>query len=57
MGPADCGCLGGRRGPRLHLIQGPAARLTPREEVSVVRYMVELGDRRRTASEGSSPGA
>ena len=33
--------------PRLHLIQDPASKLNPREEVSVVRYMVGLGDWRR----------
>jgi hypothetical protein len=42
--------------PELYLIQDPASKLSPKEEVSVVRYMIELGDWRRVASESSSPG-
>jgi hypothetical protein len=39
--------------PELHLIQNPAAKLIPREEVSVVRYIVGLPDWQRAAA---SPG-
>jgi hypothetical protein len=42
--------------PDLYLIEDPASKSNPREEVSVVRYMIELGDWRRVASESSSPG-
>ena len=33
-----------RGDPQLHLIQDPAARLNPKEELSVVRYLVSQGD-------------
>ena len=35
--------------PELHLIQDPASKLSPKEEVSVVRYMVGQGDWKRAA--------
>ena len=35
--------------PELHLIQDPAAKLNPKEEVSVVRYMVGAEDWKRAA--------
>ena len=35
--------------PELHLIQDPAGKLNPEEEVSVVRYMVRQDDWRRAA--------
>ena len=35
--------------PQLFLIQDPAAKLNPKEEVSVVRYMVNLSDWRKAA--------
>jgi Domain of unknown function (DUF3883) len=35
--------------PELFLIQDPASKLSPKEEVSVVRYMVEPGDWKRAA--------
>ncbi len=35
--------------PQLHLIQDPASKLHPREEVSVVRYMVGQGDWKKAA--------
>ncbi len=38
-----------RSQPELHLIQDPASKLNPKEEVSVVRYMVGLGDWKRAA--------
>lgn len=34
----------------------PPYKLTPREEVLVVRYMIDLEDWRRAASESSPPG-
>ena len=37
--------------PELHLIQDPASKLTPKEEVSVVRYMIGLNDWKRASSE------
>jgi len=37
-------------GPQIHLIQDPASKLNPREEVSVVRYMVGLGDWKKAAT-------
>jgi hypothetical protein len=39
-----------RTKPELHIIQDPASKLSPREEVSVVRYMVTLGDWKQAAS-------
>ena len=36
-------------GTRLHIIQDPASKLTPREEVSVVRYMIGQDDWRKAA--------
>ncbi|MGH7139089.1 MAG: DUF3883 domain-containing protein [Pirellulales bacterium] len=33
-----------RGAPQLHLIQDPASKLSPKEEMSVVRYMVEYTD-------------
>jgi len=38
-----------RMEPRLHIIQDPASKLTPREEVSVVRYMIGQDDWRKAA--------
>jgi hypothetical protein len=38
-----------RTEPGLHIIQDPASKLTPREEVSVVRYMIGQDDRRKAA--------
>ena len=38
-----------RKKPELHLIQDPASKLNPKEEVSVVRYMVGLGDWKQAA--------
>lgn len=35
--------------PRLHLIQNPADRLIPGEEVSVVRYVLDLASWQRVA--------
>lgn len=35
--------------PELYLIQDPASKLNPKEEVSVVRYMVTQSDWRRAA--------
>ena len=35
--------------PELHLIQDPASKLSPKEEVSVVRYMVGQADWKRAA--------
>jgi SNF2 family DNA or RNA helicase len=35
--------------PQLYLIQDPASKLKPKEEVSVVRYMVGLGDWKQAA--------
>ena len=35
--------------PELHLIQDPASKLNPKEEVSVVRYMVGQADWKRAA--------
>jgi hypothetical protein len=35
--------------PELHLIQDPASKLNPKEEVSVVRYMVGHDDWKRAA--------
>lgn len=35
--------------PQLFLIQDPASKLAPREEVSVVRYMVGQGDWKKAA--------
>ena len=35
--------------PELYLIQDPASKLSPKEEVSVVRYMVGQGDWRQAA--------
>lgn len=35
--------------PQLHLIQDPASKLSPKEEVSVVRYMVGLGNWKQAA--------
>lgn len=37
--------------PQLHLIQDPASKLNPKEEVSVVRYMVGLSDWKRAAGD------
>lgn len=38
-----------RSQPELHLIQDPASKLNPKEEVSVVRYMVGQGDWKKAA--------
>jgi hypothetical protein len=38
-----------RTEPKLHIIQDPASKLTPREEVSVVRYMIGQDDWRKAA--------
>jgi superfamily II DNA or RNA helicase len=38
-----------RARPELFLIQDPASKLSPREEVSVVRYMVDQGDWKKAA--------
>jgi hypothetical protein len=38
--------------PQLYLIQDPASKLSPKEEVSVVRYMVGLNDWRNASTEG-----
>lgn len=35
--------------PELYLIQDPASKLSPREEVSVVRYMIGQGDWKKAA--------
>ena len=43
-----------RAEPQLHMIQHPAARLSPSEEVSVVRYMVKPEDWRAASTEGSN---
>jgi hypothetical protein len=37
--------------PELHLIQNPATKLTPREEVSVVRYIVGKDDWQKASGE------
>lgn len=37
--------------PELFLIQDPASKLNPKEEVSVVRYMISLSDWKRASSE------
>ena len=37
--------------PESHLIQDPASKLNPKEEVSVVRYMISLNDWKRASSE------
>ncbi len=39
--------------PELYLIQDPGSRLSPKEEVSVVRYMIGQSDWRRVAAVGS----
>ena len=39
--------------PELYLIQNPASILTPREEVSVVRYLVGQEDWRKAAMKGA----
>jgi hypothetical protein len=39
-----------RTKPELHIIQDPASKLSPREEVSVVRYMISREDWKRAAS-------
>jgi len=39
-----------RTGPELHLIQDPALKLNPKEEVSIVRYMVGFSDWKQVAS-------
>jgi hypothetical protein len=38
-----------RTEPGLHIIQDPASKLTPREEMSVVRYMIGQDDWRKAA--------
>jgi hypothetical protein len=35
--------------PELYLIQDPASKLNPKEEVSVVRYMIGQGDWKKAA--------
>jgi Protein NO VEIN, C-terminal len=35
--------------PELHLIQDPASKLNPREEVSVVRYLIRATDWQQAA--------
>jgi hypothetical protein len=35
--------------PELYLIQDPVSKLHPKEEVSVVRYMVDSGDWKKAA--------
>jgi hypothetical protein len=35
--------------PQLYLIQDPASKLSPKEEVSVVRYMIGQGDWKKAA--------
>ena len=35
--------------PELYLIQDPASKLSPKEEVSVVRYMIGQGDWKKAA--------
>lgn len=40
--------------PQLHLIQDPASKLSPKEEVSVVRYMVGQGDWKQAAEPQST---
>ncbi len=40
-----------RSNPELHMIQDPASKLHPKEEVSVVRYMVVQTDWKQAASE------
>lgn len=42
--------------PELHLIRNPATKLTPKEEVSVVRYMIGVEDWRRVALGGAGAG-
>lgn len=39
--------------PELHLIQDPASKLHPKEEVSVVRYMVGQQDWKNVATIGT----
>ncbi len=36
--------------PKIYLIQDPASKLNPKEEVSVVRYMIGLGDWKKAAN-------
>jgi hypothetical protein len=38
--------------PELYLIQDPASKLSPKEEISVVRYIVAQGDWKKAASDG-----
>lgn len=38
--------------PQLHIIQDPAAKLSPKEEMSVVRYVVGQTDWQRAAGGG-----
>lgn len=40
--------------PQLHLIQDPASKLSPKEEMSVVRYVVGQSDWRRAETGTSS---
>ncbi len=40
--------------PELYLIQDPASKLSPKEEVSVVRYMVGQGDWKKAAEKSST---
>jgi len=35
--------------PKLHMIQDPASKLSPREEIKIVRYMVDVADWKRAA--------
>jgi hypothetical protein len=44
-----------RSKPELHLIQDPASKLSPKEEVSVVRYMVGQDDWKRASESGAVP--
>jgi hypothetical protein len=37
--------------PELYLIQDPASKLSPKEEVSVVRYMIGQGDWKKVAEQ------
>jgi len=37
--------------PKLHMIQDPASKLRPKEEVKIVRYMVDEKDWKRMAEE------
>jgi superfamily II DNA or RNA helicase len=41
-----------RSTPELHLIQDPASKLSPKEEVSVVRYMIAQSDWRKATEAG-----